>query len=347
MYLGKTVVIGEFITADEEFGTWKIEGKEFKIKAIEGNENFQSPLERRDEVDYKRTMSEFLCHPKKSKRRKFKKGDYGILTLQRHLDKKNNTIFYELQNATIFNRKLNIEDDIEYKGFVLKFDDISRFYKDDENLPLFLLKLSSNKESKEEIINKVELLLKEGISNRINFNYKDEDNNYITKIVVLDKNKEKDNVSDIENLIDFEDFKNTINQKEENFNFNITLFKSGTKTKPVIENTKKTFLNNVKTKKPRTEIEKLINEDIEAFYSKNIITLDNNNNFVSKEIYGKEVNGNFLYSPVVVSFKQSYNINDESFYVINSIVPDVIELRKRALNYLKKEVNNEEKQNHG
>jgi len=344
-YLGKTVVVAKFIGADDIKGKFEIEGQTFEIEAIKDNGDFKSPLNREDEFPEPRTMKEFLMHPRKSVKRKFKKGDYTLLTLQRFLNTEKNKIIYKLQNALIYIRHLNVEDDLEYKGFVFKADDVQQFYKDEEeNLPIFLIKFSSTKKENSEIGNIVSEILENDITLKMNFSFKSGENEFSKKIIVKEIPSEefKDEEADYILLNDFVDMIN----KEENKNliFTVSFFQNGTKKKNIMGKYEKIFLNNVKVKNPKKELDKILNEDLEAYYSPRKVSLDNNI-FLEKETYGKIINdnGDTIMAPSLVSFKQSRNNIDEniSFYLVSSIVPNIIEMRKRGNEFLKKSLRKE------
>jgi hypothetical protein len=255
-----------------------------------------------------------------------------------------NKIDYQLQNAVTFIRSVNVENELEYKGFVFHADDVQRFYKKDENLPLYLIKFSSAKKTKEEISEIGEQLLKEGITNKFVFTYK-EGEEFKRKNVVLEINEELFKAeTDKYSFINLEEFKKFLLESE-NLIFNISFFQSGTKKKEIVDKYESVFLKNAKSKTPKNDIEKILNEDIEAYYSHRKIRLDNDS-FKEKEIHGKVINekGDYLMAPSIVSFKQSRSAEDEemSFYLVSSIVPDVIAMRKRALDYLKKQISQEE-----
>ena len=343
-YIGRTVVVGKFLGADDTTAKFDINNQIFDIGAIEDQGDFVSPLNRLDEFNEPRTMKEYLMHPRKSAKRKLKKGDFVLLTLQRYLndDKK---IEFKIQNVITFIRHLNVEDELEYRGIVVHADDVQRFYKSDENLPLYSIKFSSAKKDNKTMIETVSKVLDNGITLKMNFVYKDGDN-FTKKILIKDeksfKNKIFDELTDDDKkeyiyLKDFEEFI----KKDQELIYTISFFQNGTKQKEITGKYEKIFLNNAKTKTPKSELEKLLNEDIEAYYSHRKVQMDGDN-FTEREVFGKLIgeNGNTIMAPSVIAFKESRDSHDEniSFFLVSSIVPDIISMRKRAFDYMKSQL---------
>jgi hypothetical protein len=350
-YVGRTVVVAKLLGADDVTAKFEINGQVFDIPAIEDQGEFLSPLNRIDEFPEPRTMKEFLMHPRKSAKRKLKKNDFVLLTLQRYMNEENNTktISYKLQNAITFIRSVNTEDELDYKGFAFNVDDVQRFFKKDENLPLYLIKFSSAKKTNEEIKSIAGELLKNEIVNKFIFTYKVGEEFHKKNVVMEIKPELLKNEEDKEHFVNLETFESMVDNLEKTSEgksiFNISFFHSGTKKKEILDKYENIFLKNAKTKNPKNDIEKIINDDIEAYYSHRRKRLDSES-FYEKEIYGKIINdkGDFLMAPSIISFKQSRsNENEEnSFYLISSIVPDVIAIRKRAVDYLKKTISQNE-----
>lgn len=326
--IGKTVVVGTLIDANEETATFNINGVDYVIPAIEDQGDFKSPLNREDEGGSK-TMRDYLMHPKKSAKRKLKEGDKALLTLQRYIDK-DKKITYKLQNAVTFVRMKNIQDEMEHRGFSFDVDDVQQFIKKETNgLPLYLIKISNVRKTKEQVIEYVTTILDNKIVPYVKLNYKDDEKDeYVTKRLSLEINPEVEEeqilLSDLEKEI-------------ENIpNFYITFFISATKQYSVESKYEKVFLNNAVNKKSKNELDILMNEDIVAFFERGEQKIENNDVFESKILFGKKIGDKYLSVPSVISIKEAYNDKMESFFLLSRIVPDIINIRKRAKEYIKK-----------
>ncbi len=325
--IGKTVIVGTLIDADEETATFDINGTQYVIPAIEDQGDFKSPLNRDDEGG-KKSMRDYLMNPKKSAKRKLKPNDKVLLTLQKYLDK-DKKMTYKLQNAVTFVRKLNIQDDMEHKGFAFNVDDVQQFIKKEKNgLPLYLIKISNVRKTKQEVIDIVKEILENKIVPYVKLNYKDQTTDeYITKRLSIEK---KDDVEEEQVVLD--DLEKEIENIEV---FYITFFISATKQYNVEDKYEKVFKNNAIAKKPKNELDVLTNEDIIAFFEKEEQAIDNNEIFEKKILFGKKVGDKFLSAPAIISIKESYNDKEESFFLLSSVVPDIINIRKRAKEYIK------------
>lgn len=331
--IGKTVIVGTLIDASEETATFNINGVDYVIPAIEDQGNFKSPLNREDEGGSK-TMRDYLMHPKKSAKRKLKEGDKALLTLQRYVDK-DKKISYKLQNAVTFVRAKNIQDEMEHRGFAFDVDDVQQFIKKETNgLPLYLIKISNVRKTKEQVVENVETILNNKIVPYVKLNYKnDEKDEYVTKRLSLEI---KEDVEEEQILLS--DLKKEIENVN---NFYITFFISATKQYSVESKYEKVFLNNAVNKKSKNELDVLMNEDIIAFFEKGEQIIENNDIFVKKILFGKKIGDKFLSVPAIVSIKEAYNEKEESFFLLSSIVPDVINIRKRAKEYIKNNLDKE------
>lgn len=325
--IGKTVIVGTLIDADEETATFDINGTKYVIPAIEDQGDFKSPLNRSDEGG-KKSMRDYLMNPKKSAKRKLKPNDKVLLTLQKYLDK-DKKMTYKLQNAVTFIRKINVQDDVEHKGFTFDVDDVQQFIKKETNgLPLYLIKISNVRKTKEEVMENIKEILSNKIVPYVKLNYKDEvSDEYVTKRLSIEK---KDDVE--EEQVILEDLEKELEKIDV---FYITFFISATKQYRVEDKYEKVFKNNAITKKPKNELDSLTNEDVLAFFEKNEQIIENNETFEKKILFGKKVGDKFLSAPSIISIKESYNDKEESFFLLSSIVPDIINIRKRAKEYIK------------
>jgi len=349
-FFGKTNIIGTFKSAGDESAIFTISGKDYEIFPIVGTETFVSPLKRVKEGQKPLTMKEFLCHPKKSEKRKFKEGDDVMLVLHRIkiIDKENKTseFVYRLQNALIFSRKLSITDDYEYKGFSIYVSNIEKMIKKEKKgLPLYSLRLSTKTSSKEKILETLETLKENDIiKNSLTLTIYDEDpkelnENY--KFLLKEDYREslKDYMSEekLSEMIPYEDILEYINK---NNNFSISFFMNGSIKNNPLEKYERSIKNNSVFEKSKIPLVQLINEDINAFYSPSTYEFEEGNVFKGKEVYGKlkeNTENKYLESPAVISIKNTYSDNDESHYIMNIIVPDLISLRARGISFLRKQ----------
>jgi len=337
-FLGKTVVVGTFIEANDKIGIFNINGNDYEIEPIHDNGDFLSPLKLVQEGKPELTMKEFLCHPKKSEKRKFKNGDNILLVLHRFINKEDNKIFFRLQNALIYARKLNIVDDYEYNGIALKASNITQLIKrNNKGLPLYSITISKRDNTKEEIIKTLNLLKDlEIITNFLTLSiFKDKEYSsfkFLLKEEFKDNLKDFFNEKEIKESLSFEDIIEKINNiKEEDFNFSFLL--NGSKKTEIFDKYKKIILNNcLVKKKSKIPIVNKVNKKLEEFYNPKSIINDNKDSLFSEKIvYGELTNpdyNTYSYSPAILSIKNTYTDEDEKHYIINAIIPDLIKFRK-------------------
>lgn len=333
--IGKTVVVGKLLGANDVSAQFEINGKEYDIEAIEDQGDFLSPLNRTDENGTK-TMKDYLMHPRKSAKRKLKVGDYVLLTLQKYITKEKSLV-YKLQNAVTYQRVKNVQDDLEYKGLVFNVSDVQEFVKKEESLPLFLIKYNTfnNQENKTKIVEDIKTIIIEGVVPYINISYKVDEDSDFEKFRVV-KNK-IENVEDTQmNIEEFEEF---ISKQED---FQASFFINATKQYNVADKYNKIFRNNAVSKKPKTDLDILTNEDLESFFEPTFEEIDNNDTFKGKKIFGKSIGDKNLQFPSIISIKQSYNSDEESFFLLSSVIPDIIAIRKRAKDYIKSKLEEED-----
>lgn len=330
--IGKTVVVGTLLERNDETAVFDIYGKEYEVPAIDDQGDFKSPLNREDEGG-KKTMKEYLMHPRKSAKRKLKIGDKALLTLQKYISDKK--MMYKLQNAVTFVREKNIQDDLEYRGFSFEIDDIQQFIKkSDDGLPLYLVKINNAKKELKEVLENISVILENKIVPYGKINYKDDKENHITKRVVLEKQEDVE-----EEQLLLKDLEKEVKDIEY---FTFSFFISSTKQYNVLTKYEKVFKNNAIVKKPKTDLEKLTNEDIHSFFEEKEESIDNNDIFEKKIVFGKQIGDRFLMAPSIISVKESYNKDEESFFLLSSVIPDVINIRKRAKDFIKASLEKED-----
>jgi hypothetical protein len=373
-FMGKSVVVAKFVSANEKSAFFNIAGTTFEIYPIESNENFLSPLERNmkpkegEEVKADLsplTMEEYLCHPRKSDLRKFKEGDNVLLILQRFSAKdevtKKDYLFFLMQNAIIFSRKYLLKDDYEFHGFAIDIDNLVEMKKHKtQGFSSYVATQYGNEKNFSELFKNIEELLKhKAILGFIRCSFKkqnsEEYSNYSFAYSKEDIKRIQNNISNEENENNKEidpillDEMKTILEKEfegnKNLNFYFNFWIYGSKKNNLFED-KKQFFNNMVNIKTNNVINKEINETIRSFYEHPIIQdIENNQTYKEKILFQHQYDVNrFEKIPVILCSKETYNDKEESFFVINSIVPNVIKIRNIVTKRIKEQNNSQNQQ---
>lgn len=328
-FTGKTIVVGELLSANETTAKFNINGNEVVITAELSTEKFKSPLEREDETTEPRTMAEFLMHKVKSAKRKFKLGDSVLLILNKYKDKTTGKSIYRMQNAKAFVRKEHMVDDQIYHGFTLAVDDFQQMIRHDENgkLPLYSMRFISKEDNHIQTLEKIQFCIDKLKLTTFQFSKKT-DNDWINKTVSTIP-------LTIPDVITYDEFKEEV--KDVNTLYQVSFFVNASKKTPLFEE-KQIFMKNlVPTKIPFyfTEIDSLVMENIISFYEPIEETI-NTQKFKKKVLFGKKYSDSplkVMNSSAILGFKETFNEKDESFFILTKAIPDLPVIRDKETKY--------------